>query len=57
VRYWNTKRQGFLPESEGFSLNSVFGSRVEDFLRILAKGQKFFARSARRKFPNSFKKQ
>jgi hypothetical protein len=34
VRYWNTKRQGFLPECKGFSLNSVYGSRIEDFLRI-----------------------
>jgi hypothetical protein len=38
VRYWNTKRQGFLPECEEFSLNSVYGSRIEDFLRILCQG-------------------
>jgi hypothetical protein len=25
VRYWNTKRQGFPPECEGFSLNSACG--------------------------------
>jgi hypothetical protein len=28
----------FLPECEGFSLNSVYGSRIEDFLRILCQG-------------------
>jgi hypothetical protein len=38
----NTKRQGFLPECEGFSLNSVYGSRTEDFLRIFVpRGQEF----------------
>jgi hypothetical protein len=41
VRYWNTKRRGFLPECEGFSLNSVYGSRIEDFPRILCQGQEF----------------
>jgi hypothetical protein len=55
VRYWNTKRQGFLPECEGFSLNSVYGSRIEDFLWILCQGAGVFACSAKRKFPNSFK--
>jgi hypothetical protein len=54
---WNTKRQGFLPECEGFSLNSVYGSRIEDFLWILCQGAGVFACSAKRKFPNSFKKQ
>jgi hypothetical protein len=48
VRYWNTKRQGFLPECEGFSLNSVYGSRVEDFLRILCQGVGVFACSAKK---------
>jgi hypothetical protein len=38
VHYWNTKRQGFLFECEGFSLNSVYGSRIEDFLWILCQG-------------------
>jgi hypothetical protein len=42
VRYWNTKRQGFLPECEGFSLDSVYGSRIEDFLRILRQGGSCF---------------
>jgi hypothetical protein len=28
--------RGFPPECEGFSLNSVHGSRIEDFLRIFA---------------------
>jgi hypothetical protein len=55
VRYWNTKRQGFLPECEGFSLNSVYGSRIKDFLRILCQGAGVFACSAKRKFLNSFK--
>jgi hypothetical protein len=54
VRYWNTKRQGFLPEYEGFSLNSVYGSQIEDFLRILRQGAVVFAYSAQVKFPNSF---
>jgi hypothetical protein len=54
VRYWNTKRQGFLPECEGFSLNSVYRSLVEDFLRMLCQGAGVFACSAKRKFPNSF---
>jgi hypothetical protein len=55
VRYWNTKQQGFLPECEGFSLNSVYGSRIEDFLRILCQEARVFACLAKRKFPNSFK--
>jgi hypothetical protein len=55
VRYWNTKRQGFLPECEGFSLNSVYGSGIEDFLWILCHGAGVFACSAKVKFPNSFK--
>jgi hypothetical protein len=55
VRYWNTKRQGFLPECEGFSLNSVYGSRIEDFLRILCQGAEVFACSAKVKFSNSFR--
>jgi hypothetical protein len=46
VRYWNTKRQGFPPECEGFSLNSVYGSRIEDFLWILHQGAVVFAYSA-----------
>jgi hypothetical protein len=29
---------GFSPECEGFSLNSVYGSRIKDFLRILCQG-------------------
>jgi hypothetical protein len=54
VGYWNTKRQGFLIECEGFSLNSAYGSRIEDFLRILCQGAGVFACSAKIKFPNSF---
>jgi hypothetical protein len=46
---------GFLLECEGFSLNSVYGSRIEDFLRILCQGAGVFACSAKRKFLNSFK--
>jgi hypothetical protein len=49
VRYWNTKRQGFLPECKGFSLNSVYGSRIEDFLRILCQGGRSFLRGWLRK--------
>jgi hypothetical protein len=49
------QRQGFLPECEGFSLNGVYGSRIEDFLRILCQGAGVFACSAKKKFPNSFK--
>jgi hypothetical protein len=55
VHYWTTKRQGFLPECEGFSLNSVYGSRIEDFLWILCQGAGVFACSAKIKFPNLFK--
>jgi hypothetical protein len=55
VRYWNTKRHGFLDKCEGFSLNSVYGSRVEDFLRILCQGAGVFACSTKKKFPNSLK--
>jgi hypothetical protein len=46
---------GFLPECEGFSLNSVYGSRIEDFLWILCQGAGVFACSTKIKFPNSFK--
>jgi hypothetical protein len=52
----NTKRQGFPPEYKGFSLDSVYGSRTEDFLRILCQGAVVFAYSAQVKFPNAFKK-
>jgi hypothetical protein len=41
------------PECEGFSLNSVYGSRIEDFLWILRQGTVVFAYSARVKVPNS----
>jgi hypothetical protein len=55
---WRTlleyQRQGFLPECEGFSLKSVYGSRTEDFLRILRQGGVVFAYSAQVKFLNSF---
>jgi hypothetical protein len=46
---------GFSPECEGFSLNSDYGSRIKDFLRILCQGAGVFACSAKIKFPNSFK--
>jgi hypothetical protein len=55
VHYWNTERQGFLPEFEGFSLNSVYGSQIKDFLRILCQRAGVFACSAKKKLPNSFK--
>jgi hypothetical protein len=55
VRYWNSKRQGFLPECEGFSLNSAYGSRIEDFLWILCQGAVVFVHSAKIKFQNSLK--
>jgi hypothetical protein len=55
VHYGNTKRQGFLYECEGFSLNNVCGYQIEDFLRILCQGAGVFACSAKIKFPNSFK--
>jgi hypothetical protein len=32
MHYWNTKRHGFPSECKWFSLNSVYGSRIEDFL-------------------------
>jgi hypothetical protein len=41
------------PECEGFSLNSVYGSRIEDFMWILRQGTIVFAYSARVKVPNS----
>jgi hypothetical protein len=36
-------------------LNSVYGSRIEDFLRILCQGAGAFVCSAKKKFLNSFK--
>jgi hypothetical protein len=48
------QKAGFFPECEGFSLNSVYGSRIEDFLRILRQGVVVFACSAQVKFPNAF---
>jgi hypothetical protein len=55
---WRTlleyQRQGFVPECEGFSLNNVYGSRTEDFLRILRQGAVVFAYSAQVKFLNLF---
>jgi hypothetical protein len=56
IRYWNTERQGFPPECEGFSLNSVYGSRTGDFLWILRQGAVVFTYSAQVKFPNTFEK-
>jgi hypothetical protein len=56
VRYWNTKRQGFLPECEGFSLKVLMDSRIKDFLRVLRQGASTFVYSAQAKFPNAFKK-
>jgi hypothetical protein len=35
-------------------LNSVYGSQIEDFLRILRQGVVVFACSAQVKFPNAF---
>jgi hypothetical protein len=46
----------FLPNAKGFSLNSAYGSRIEDFLRILRQGALIFTYSARVKFPNAFGK-
>jgi hypothetical protein len=42
VHYCNTKRQGFLSECKGFSLNSAYGSWIEDFLWILCQGAGVF---------------
>jgi hypothetical protein len=55
VHYENTKQLRFLSECEGFSLNSVYGSQIEDFLWILRQGTEVFVCSAKIKFPNSFK--
>jgi hypothetical protein len=42
VRYWNTKRQGFPPEYEGFSLNSAYGLPSQGFFcGLCAKGHLF----------------
>jgi hypothetical protein len=46
---------GFSSRMRRFSLNSIYGSRIEDFLQILCQGAGVFACSAKRKFPNSFK--
>jgi hypothetical protein len=51
----NTRRRGFLSECYGFSLNSVHGSQIEDFLWILCQGARVFTYSANIKFPNSCK--
>jgi hypothetical protein len=41
---------GFSSRMRGFSLNSVYGSRIEDFLRIWCQGAGVFACSAKIKF-------
>jgi hypothetical protein len=44
----------FFLNPKGFSLNSVYGSRTEDFLQILRQGVIVFTYSAQVKVPNSF---
>jgi hypothetical protein len=55
VHYWNTKRQGFLPECEGFRLNSAYGLPIQgSFVEFAPRGicSRVFGSS---KFPNTFK--
>jgi hypothetical protein len=47
----NTKRQGFLPECEGFFIEQCSWLPNEDFLRILHQGTRVCAYSARIKVP------
>jgi hypothetical protein len=47
----NTKRQGFLPECEGFFIEHCSWLPNEDFLRILRQGTGVCAYSARIKVP------
>jgi hypothetical protein len=55
VRYWNTKRQGFSPESEGFSLNSDYGLPNRGFSAVFAPRGTCFRVFGLSKFPNAFK--
>jgi hypothetical protein len=41
VRYWNTKRQGFLPECEGFHWIVFMVPELKIFCGFCAKGQEF----------------
>jgi hypothetical protein len=43
----NTKRQGFLPECEGFFIEQCSWLPNKDFLRILRQGTRVYAYSAR----------
>jgi hypothetical protein len=55
VRYWNTKRQGFPPECEGFSLNSAYGLPNQGFSTGFAPRGICFRVFGSSKFPNAFK--
>jgi hypothetical protein len=53
VRYWNTKRQGFLPECEGvFIEQCLWIPELRIFYGFCAKGHP----PAQAKFPNAFEK-
>jgi hypothetical protein len=54
VRYWNTKRQGFPPECEGFSLNSAYGLPNQGFSVGCAPRGICFRVFGSSKFPNTF---
>jgi hypothetical protein len=55
VRYWNTKRQGFLPECEGFSLNSAYGLPNRGFSAGFTPRGIHFHVFGSSEFPNAFK--
>jgi hypothetical protein len=55
VRYWNTKRQCFPPECEGFSLNNAYGLPNQGFSAGFAPKGTCFLVFDSSKFPNAFK--
>jgi hypothetical protein len=55
VRYWNTKRQGFPPECEGFLLNSACGLLNQGFFAGFAPRGICFRVFGSSEFPNTFK--
>jgi hypothetical protein len=55
VRYWNTKRQGFLPECEGFSFNGACGLPNRGFSAGFAPRGIYLRVFGSSKFPNAFK--
>jgi hypothetical protein len=55
VHYWNTKRQGFLPNAKGFRLNSAYGLPNQGFSAGIAPRDLCFCVFGSTEFPNTFK--